>query len=139
MTTLRVVRSVSAMRWLLLILVATVVAGCGAEERPASGSLAQLTIRLDADGEGPAKPRELRLSCDSAGDSKACGAAAGLKPGDFAAVPADRACTQIFGGPETATVSGELRGESVSGEFGRRNGCEIARWKAVSVLVAQVP
>ena len=140
MTIPGIVRSVSAMRWMLPILVAAALAGCGADEqRAARGSLAQLTVRLDEDGPGPGKPRELRLSCESAGESKACGAAAGLKPGDFAAIPSDRACTDIFGGPETATVSGELRGEAVDGEFARRNGCEIARWKAVSALVAQVP
>jgi hypothetical protein len=123
------------MRWIVLILVATVAAGCGAEERASSGSLAQLTVRLDADGPGPDKAREVKVTCDAAGDSEACGAAAGLKPSDFAAVPSGRVCTDIFGGPETASVSGELRGESVNGEFKRQNGCEIKRWKAIAGLL----
>jgi hypothetical protein len=118
--------------------VALVAAGCGASEPSAGGSVAQLTIRLDEDGAGPAKPRELKLTCDSAGDSRACGAAAGLKAADFQPVPSGRACTDLFGGPETARVSGELRGEAVAGDFKRANGCEIARWDAVADLLAAV-
>lgn len=125
------------MRWALILIAALALAGCGAEaDTPsASGTLAQLTVRLDADGPGPGKAREVQLSCDSAGDSKACGAVAGLKPSDFTAVPSGRVCTDIFGGPETASVTGELRGESVDGEFKRQNGCEIKRWKAIAGLL----
>jgi hypothetical protein len=125
------------MRWALIFIAALALAGCGAEAGApsASGTLAQLTVRLDADGPGPGKARELRLSCDSAKDSSACGTAAGLRASDFTAVPADRVCTDIFGGPETASVSGELRGESVRGDFRRQNGCEIKRWKAIAGLL----
>ena len=97
-------------------------------------------MRLDEDGpRGPAKPRELRLRCDSERDSSACGAAGLLKPGDFEPVPDDMACTDIFGGPESARVTGELRGKPVESDFGRSNGCEISRWDAVADLLAQVP
>lgn len=130
------------MRWILIILTAALVAGCGAETDAGGGggaSVAQLVVRLDADGSGPGKARELRLDCDSARESRACGAAAALEPADFAAVPQGRACTDLFGGPETARVSGELRGTSVAGEFKRQNGCEIKRWDALADLLAQVP
>jgi len=49
--------------------------------------------------------------------------------------PPTTACTEIFGGPERARVRGTLRGEPVSAEFSRVNGCEINRWDAVAPLL----
>jgi hypothetical protein len=49
-------------------------------------------------------------------------------------VPATVACTQIYGGPQTALVTGEFRGRRVRATFNRKNGCEIARWNAVRFL-----
>ena len=51
---------------------------------------------------------------------------------------ADTACTQIFGGPETATIKGTIRGEPVDAKFSRSDGCEIERWKRVEPLLAEV-
>ena len=50
-------------------------------------------------------------------------------------VPADQMCTQIYGGPETATVRGTWQGERVDASFSRQNGCEIARWDAAAGLL----
>jgi hypothetical protein len=44
-------------------------------------------------------------------------------------VPADVACTEIYGGPATARVRGTLQGKPVDARFSRTNGCEIARWE----------
>ncbi len=52
----------------------------------------------------------------------------------FAPVPKGAACTQVYGGPETARVTGRFRGRSVWVRFARRNGCEIARWRRVDFL-----
>jgi hypothetical protein len=52
----------------------------------------------------------------------------------FAPVPDDVACTQIYGGPQTALVTGTFRGRKVRATFNRKNGCEIARWDAVRFL-----
>ncbi|MFW5899068.1 MAG: SSI family serine proteinase inhibitor [Jiangellaceae bacterium] len=62
----------------------------------------------------------------------ACASLAEADPGVFDPVPPDQACTQIYGGPETATVTGELRGERLMAEFARNNGCEINRWDALA-------
>ena len=127
------------MRLLLIALLALLAAGCGAEteEPAASPAFAQLVVRVDADGRGAAPAKEVRLRCASAEESAACKAAGGLKPADFEPVPGDRACTQVFGGPEQATVEGELRGKPVDGAFSRHNGCEVSRWEAVAALLAQ--
>jgi len=117
-------------------------AGCGAEDEQPAGAAgeapAQLVVRVDADGRGPAAPRELRLRCDSARESSTCAAADALEPADFAPPAAGTACTDIFGGPETARVSGRLHGEAVDARFSRSNGCEIERWDRVAGLLARV-
>ena len=58
-----------------------------------------------------------------------------LPPKAFEPTPGNVACTQQYGGPETATVKGTLRGEAVSAEFSRVNGCEIARWQDAAPLL----
>jgi hypothetical protein len=52
----------------------------------------------------------------------------------FAPVPKSKACTQIYGGPETADVAGTFRGKPVNAHFNKGNGCEIARWNSVKFL-----
>lgn len=133
-----------ALRLTLLVLVSLLAAGCGAEDEAGAPDstgpepLVQLVVRVDADGKGAAPAKELSVRCESAGESPACSAADALKASDFAPVPADKACTQIFGGPQTASVTGSLRGEEVDGGFSRQNGCEVARWEAVAALLDQV-
>lgn len=58
------------------------------------------------------------------------GLAAPFKP-----VPKDAVCTEIYGGPAVARVTGRFRGKSVWAEFRRRNGCEISRWDRVRPLL----
>jgi hypothetical protein len=53
----------------------------------------------------------------------------------FAPVPPMSMCSQIYGGPETARVSGTFRGHAVRATFNRVGGCEIARWNRVSFLL----
>jgi hypothetical protein len=115
-------------------------AGCGGDdEQPASPSpqaaLADLTVRVDPDGTGAGKPRTAEVACDAAGDSKVCGAVAQLTAEDFAPVDSQMACTQQYGGPETALVTGTFRGEEVTARFSRENGCAISRWQKVSELL----
>ena len=44
-------------------------------------------------------------------------------------------CTQQYGGPQVAVVSGTFRGRAVHSTFTRTDGCEIARWKAMGPLL----
>ncbi len=126
----------------LLLVVVVALAGCGSDEpnpsAPGDDQLAQLVITVDDDGEGGAPARELELNCAEPTDSTACGAVAGVSARDLAPTPSDTACTQLFGGPETATVKGQIRGEDVNATFSRSDGCEIERWKRVEPLLAEV-
>lgn len=45
-----------------------------------------------------------------------------------------RVCTQVYGGPEVATVTGTVDGTDVDATFSREDGCAIARFDAVAPL-----
>lgn len=45
--------------------------------------------------------------------------------------PANRICTEIYGGPDVAGITGTLVGESVSTRIDRTNGCGISDWDDV--------
>jgi len=55
----------------------------------------------------------------------------------FAPLRPDRACTDIYGGPQTARVTGTFRGQRVDAEFKRTDGCQIARWDAYADLLVE--
>lgn len=42
--------------------------------------------------------------------------------------PAGQACTDIYGGPDVATITGELNGEAIDTTVDRADGCGIADW-----------
>jgi hypothetical protein len=52
----------------------------------------------------------------------------------FAPTPKDAVCTQIYGGPQQALVTGRFRGRVIRARFTRLNGCEIARWDRLRLL-----
>ena len=96
-------------------------------------------MTVDDDGaKGAGKPRSSSSSATSPTDSQACGAAAGVSAADLRETGGDVACTQIYGGPEEATIKGTIRGEDVDATFTRSDGCEIARWDKVKDLLAEV-
>jgi hypothetical protein len=130
------------MRVLALALVAAaVLAACGkAAERPdGPAGVADLTVTVDPDGpHGSAAPRKLHLSCTKPDQSDACGAAAGVSQADLRPTPAKVACSQLYSGPQTASIVGILRGQRVDAHFARNNGCETKRWNGVADLLQQV-
>jgi hypothetical protein len=127
------------MRWLPLALICVSLAACGDESTPTgSGDVTKLTLRVDGDGRGPTKELTLELTCAKPDENEACAAASKLSAADLAPTPADTACTQIYGGPETASIKGTLNGEPVDATFKRTDGCEIKRWDTVSPLLDQV-
>ena len=136
-----------APRSLLLLCALLGLAGCGGDEEPAAppgggggGGAIELVVRLDRDGpQGPGIAEELRVTCGEGDASAACRAAGRLKPRDFGPVPDNVACTDIFGGPQTARISGTLRGERVSASFSRSDGCEINRWETRGAAAGRGP
>ncbi|MFE7778329.1 SSI family serine proteinase inhibitor [Streptomyces sp. NPDC057445] len=53
----------------------------------------------------------------------------------FAPVGQDRMCTQQYGGPATARITGTWHGHPVDTSFDRSNGCEIGRWRAMEPVL----
>ncbi|WCI07548.1 serine protease inhibitor [Arthrobacter sp. OVS8] len=47
-------------------------------------------------------------------------------------------CTQQYGGPQVAVVTGWFEGREVNCQFSRTDGCEIARWRAMAPLLGGV-
>jgi len=65
-----------------------------------------------------------------------CGVTRTLEQSDFAPTPPGIAYSMIYGGPETATVKGTLRGKEIDAKFSRTDGCQTSRWRRVQELLA---
>ncbi len=108
---------------------------------PATPVAADLTIVVDATGEGATTT--YTLTCEPVGGDHpdaeaACAAIAAGGLAAFEPTPMDVACTEQWGGPQTASVTGTIGGEAVRAGFSRTNGCEISRWDAVEALFGDV-
>jgi len=102
--------------------------------------LAELTVTYD-DGAGSTQTYDLtctgaQASGTAPDPAAACSAVAAAGGVDAFAVPSgDVQCTQVFGGPQTAVVSGTVEDEPVSADLARADGCEISRWDDLVPLV----
>ncbi len=111
---------------------------------PASGPT-RLTITVRSSAK--ADPVTRTLTCDPAGGNvpraeAACAALAKVaiaKPDPFAPTPKGQMCTQIYGGPQVATVKGTYKGRDIDASFNRKNGCEVKRWTDITALLGATP
>jgi hypothetical protein len=135
----------------LLLLLLLLLPACGAtsagsaapDGSPAQDALAaagrgELTVEVDL-GDGSAV-QSWTLTCDGAvGGShpRAEAACAHLQSleAPFAPLRADAVCTEIYGGPQTARVLGQWKGEPVDLELARSNGCLMSQWDGLVPLV----
>jgi hypothetical protein len=112
--------------------------GSGDALAPGAGDLAaNLRVGVRPEGPGGAE-RVRRIECAVLGEDAIdprCRVLAGVEPRDLDPVPRGTACAQIYGGPATARVTGELRGARVAAEFDLSDGCEIARWRRNAALL----
>jgi hypothetical protein len=124
-------------------LVATALASCGKDANSGSSSdVTALTITLVADD--GVDPETYTLKCDPPGGdhpqpAEACKALAAAGPKVFEPVAKDQVCTDLYGGPQTATVKGTYKGDAVDAEFSRTDGCEIDRWEQLGATFFNVP
>jgi hypothetical protein len=103
----------------------------------APSGTAKLSILLD---NGFGVRTTWTLTCEPAGGTHpdpalACGVlgASGVK-----ALPepnAGQACTEQYGGPQKARLTGTWRGKPVDAQLSLENGCQIARWEALLGLL----
>ena len=125
------------MRLFLLLTMVALLAACGgapapgpATHRPPSPEN-DLLVEIDR-GDGT-PPETYRLTCGDTAEGTHPAARAACDhlramENPFAPIPGDIACTEQFGGPQTAQVSGVWRGDVVDMQFSRVDGCRIAQW-----------
>jgi hypothetical protein len=126
------------------LLLVVLLAGCaGQSGRSAASSTTaapadRLTVDVDP-GDGTA-PAHWTLTCgtEPGGDhpdaKAACEHLRSLAD-PFAALPSDIACTQIYGGPQTAHVTGRWNGQDVDVTLSRTDGCRVDQWNSLVPLV----
>ena len=119
-------------------------AGSGAGPSPSSSAPAaadDLVISLDR-GNGT-EPERYTLRCGDSPDgdhpdaAAACTHLAGMAA-PFAPLPADMMCTEQYGGPETAHITGRWNGEPVDLELSRTDGCRISQWESLGPVLPPV-
>ncbi len=130
------------------VAVAVLAAGCGSgsssgsvtpRDAPTSTAAATaLTVKV-TDGTTTTST----LTCDPAGGDLpgAAAACAALEKNGAKFLPPtskDLVCTMIFGGDQTAVITGTWKGKAVNAGFSRQNGCEIARWDALVPLLPKL-
>lgn len=97
-----------------------------------------LHVTVWPNGQGEAPKRTYTLRCAPAAGTlpqraAACARLARLRA-PFAQTPKNVVCTEIYGGPQEALVTGRFRGALVRAWFSRRDGCELDRWTRVWFL-----
>ncbi|WP_216822856.1 SSI family serine proteinase inhibitor [Aeromicrobium sp. A1-2] len=144
------------MRSLLVTLVAAgLLSACGAGSsndsagsEPAgagdAGTDATTSLAIVVTPDEGVTPKAYTLTCDPDGGDhpqaeQACAAldAAGVEV--LSPVPADQTCTEVYGGPQVATVRGTYDGVPIDATFNRTNGCEIDRWEQLGTTFFDVP
>ena len=53
----------------------------------------------------------------------------------FRPVSPDKVCTQVYGGPQVAIVSGRVDGHAVWARLSRADGCQMSRWARIPSLL----
>lgn len=116
--------------------------GGTATSRPAATGVSQadddLTVEVDR-GDGT-PPETWTLTCaPGAGGThpraeEACAHLAGMAE-PFAPLPEDLVCTEQYGGPQTAHVTGRWDGEPVDLRLSRVDGCRISQWDSLGPLL----
>jgi hypothetical protein len=69
------------------------------------------------------------IVCDKDDLSRDCRFLEQVSQEDLNAVPADRVCTDVYGGPQQVVMQGRLNNEDVAASFSLDDGCQVARWE----------
>jgi len=130
------------MRIGVLIVVIAAVVGCGSSSAGTLAGPTSLRIAYFDNGRGEDATTSWTLRCDPAAGTLPRRAAACQKldtmKNPFAPPPKDLQCTQIYGGPGQAVITGTYEGKRVWVLLAQRNGCEIARWRKLAFLVGGI-
>ena len=119
-----------------LAVAAVLAAGCGGGDEGAAGEPGTGQLQITYIPEPGVKPRTATLVCPATeADARAACEEIESLGRPFDPVPADAACTFIFGGPEQIALYGTWEGERVNTKLTRTNGCEIERYEALAPVL----
>lgn len=133
--------------------IALALAGCTGDEARSGGDGAgpvdagppvRLAVVVKARPGAP--PVESTLTCDGGeavasgaiadrGEDAACARVREITDLLLSEPDADRVCAAVYGGPQTARVTGTIGDERVERTFSRENGCAISDWDAAVPLL----
>jgi hypothetical protein len=136
----------------VLVLFATaacvLASACGGNDDDSrDGDGAQVRLSIEAH-DGPGTVKRAQLVCKAgdvsarglpANDRELCTTARDLALFLSEQPPADRVCTQIYGGPETARIVGQIEGRRIDRRFSRSDGCRVADWDRAQPLIPLQP
>lgn len=126
-----------SVRWVALAALTMILLGGCVQAEEAEELNAHLTIGVVKDRDAERQTKVLICPGRTSKERDVCAALDVVAPKVFRAISAERACTAIYGGPETATVRGTFEDDLVDASFSQQNGCELGRWKQmVPVLKA---
>jgi hypothetical protein len=108
----------------------------GATATAGTAGPARLQVVVDT---GAGAPTTWQLTCEPPGgthpDPAAACAALAAGAGALEPPAKDQQCTQLYGGPQTAVVTGTWQGRAVRADLSREDGCQVARWRALEGLL----
>jgi hypothetical protein len=111
------------------VLLALALAACGDDEEPAAPADAtQLDVEVT---NAASQPIRMTLRCGGTCDTARLDEALTEDP--------ERACTQQYGGPEKAHVTGSVNGRPVDITLARSDGCGIAAYEALFASFGRKP
>lgn len=126
-----------------------VLVACGEDSPPISsgGGGSGDSLRIEVRAEAEADPDTATLECgEEAGSTgfiddaaQACRAMRASKQLLIHGPPANVVCTEIYGGPQKARITGTIDGERVDLRVTREDGCAIALWDELEDLIGPPP
>jgi hypothetical protein len=126
---------------------ALLAAGCGEPSDgatpPGGGSKQADTVQIEVRARPNAEPQTATVRCGSAPEatgyitnaSAACDAVAASKHVLIHGPPDNVMCTEIYGGPQQARITGTVDGQRVDLTVTREDGCAIALWDELEPLL----
>lgn len=122
-----------------ILLLAAVTSSCAAQSSTTAQSTLEITIKADGSNISARYTLEC-LSTEASQTSTLPNAPEACEKLDqhpnlvTPTLDPSTACTEIYGGPQRAEVSGVLKGQAIHSEFSRSNGCLISQWNDAEFL-----
>jgi hypothetical protein len=136
-------------RAVLVAGVTAALAACGSGSSGGSGSDPgagpEASLNIEVRAKPGADPKLATLECGEGANSsgfiddadRACRAVEASRSLLINGPPDNIMCTEIYGGPHQATISGTLGGKSVRLDVSREDGCAIAVWDELEPLLGK--